>query len=98
MAVVTMFAFFIVFALCLLGLYSARFQDNWLQHLGLIGMGLASVSAIHRTFHMDWVPPEMALFAVAAALFGLGTAYKVWHHRHAYQRKHAHKSMPSKAG
>lgn len=95
----TMLGFFAVFVLCLLGLYSARFQDNWLQHLGLIGMGITSVSAIHRVFHMAWVPPEMVLFAIAAASYGAGTAYKVWHHRHSYQRKHhAHKSVPSKVG
>lgn len=95
----TMFAFLGVFLLCVAGLFSHRYHDNWFQHLGMIGMGIGSASAIHSIYHMDWVPTEMALFSIAACSFGLGTGYKVWHHRHAYKRKpNAHKSMPSKAG
>jgi hypothetical protein len=98
MTLLTMASFFLVFVLCLAGLFSPRYQDNWPQHLGLIGMGITSVSAIHRVYHLAWVPPEMVLFSVAAALFGCGTAYKVWHHRKSYQRRApANKSVPSKA-
>jgi hypothetical protein len=98
MSAITMLGFFGVFLLCVAGLFSQRYQDNWFQHLGMIGMGISSVSAIHRVYHMVWVPPEMLLFALSGLGFGLGTAYKVWHHRHSYQRKqHAHKSVPSKA-
>lgn len=98
MTAFTIACFVVLFVLCVAGLFSSRFEDNWLQHFGLIGMGLASASGIHRVMYMVWVPPEMALFVLSAALFGCGTAYKVWHHRHAYERKHADKSMPSKVG
>jgi ABC-type antimicrobial peptide transport system permease subunit len=99
MSALTMAGFFGIFVLCVAGLFSHRFQDNWFQHLGMIGVGISSVSALHRVFHMEWVPPEMTLFALAALGYGLGTAYKVWHHRHSYQRKpHAHKPVPSKVG
>jgi hypothetical protein len=99
MSTIAMSSFFVLFLLCVAGLFSQRYQDNWFQHLGMIGMGIGSVSAIHRVFHMVWVPPEMVLFSIAACAFGVGTAYKVWHHRHSYRRKpHAHKTLSGKAG
>lgn len=79
---VTIGGFLGVFLFCVLGLFHQRYRDNWFQHLGMIGMGIASVSAIHSVYHMDWVPTEMALFSVASFLFAAGTAFKVWQHRH----------------
>ena len=104
MNALTISCFFGLFVFSLLGLYSARYEDNWLQHFGLIGVGISSVVGIHKMYHMEWVPPEMTLFALSAFLFACGTTLKVWKYRHhpRHHKKHVEhkhgtdKQVPSK--
>jgi hypothetical protein len=80
----------ILFVLVVAGLFSDAFQDNWLQHIGLIGMGITSVSALFRISSMAWVSQEMAVFILALTLFGLGTAHKVWKFRSVNKSRSVH--------
>lgn len=90
MITLTVVSFAVVFILCVFGLFSARFRDNWLQAFGLVGVGFTSALATYKAAYMEWVPPEMAVFAMSVALFGVGTAVKVWQ----YRRHHPREELP----
>jgi hypothetical protein len=72
--------------LSLSGLLSKAYRDNWLQHLGLIGilfwsLGRASIIG-SRVLEGDWhISFYQLLSHVALLLFAVGTAVKVWKHR-----------------
>lgn len=83
--VILMITFSLVFVLCTLAVFSEKFEDNWFQTIGLIGMALSSISAVYKFAVMDWVPPEMVAFGIAAVSYGAGTALKVL--RHCRRRK-----------
>lgn len=84
------FCFTVAVLGCLVGLFYARYQDNWLQHIGLICAGLASALKIQQIHHRGFVTPETALLAVGVACFALGVAFKVWE----YQRRERRYTKP----
>lgn len=77
----TLLALLIVVVLCVAGLFSPHYHDTWLQHVGLIGIGGSAAMLVDLVQQARYVPPAMALMAISMAVFGLGTAYKVWRFR-----------------
>jgi hypothetical protein len=85
LTVLTVASLLIVMTLCIAALFSRYFLDNWLQHVGLIGIGTTSAMLAEMVVHAEYVPPQMALMAISLAVYALGTAYKVWRYRNCPQ-------------
>lgn len=73
--------FAVTFCACMAGLFCAGYRDNWLQHAGMFGLGLASALKIVQLLERGFVTHETTLLAVSVAFFGCGVAVKVWQHR-----------------
>jgi hypothetical protein len=79
----TLFAicsFFIALVACTAGLFSSSFRDNWLQHVGMFAVGLASALKMFQLWERHYTSPETALLAFGLALFSVGVAWKVFLH------------------
>lgn len=78
----------LIAVLCLVGLVSGKFKDNWAQHLGL---GIALLWAASEAWTLaqhawvlddrDLVSLKRGLLHSSLALYAVGTAWKVWKHR-----------------
>lgn len=75
--------FFLSFALiaCVVGLFYSHYRENWLQHAGMIAVGLASALKIEQTITRGFASAETALLAGGIACFAGGVAWKVWSHQ-----------------
>jgi hypothetical protein len=74
----TICAFFAALVACIAGLFYSHYRENWLQHVGMIAVGLASALKIQQIYHRGFVSPETALLAAGLACFAAGVAWKVW--------------------
>lgn len=78
---------FAVIGLCLLGIFSRLYDDNWLQFAGLWTIVLAEamrVAWLIERWHMRGeLVMSWAMIALQCGLlaYALGTACKVWKHR-----------------
>ncbi len=72
---------FVVAAICLVGIVSKHYRDNWLQLLGLIGLVWWSLARAIEMLSRDHVGNYQLLSHVSLTLFAIGTAIKVWEHR-----------------
>lgn len=82
----TLFAiccFFVAFLACTAGLFSNKFLENWLQHIGMILVGIASAMKMLQLFERHYTSPETAMLALGVALFSVGVVWKVWWHTRA---------------
>jgi hypothetical protein len=69
----------IVAALCLAGIFSRAFHDNWLQFCGLVGlMAWATARAYQILDGNAYISTQQLVAHAALASYALGTAYKVW--------------------
>jgi hypothetical protein len=60
------------------GLFYNEYRENWLQHIGMICVAIASAMKMLQLFERRYTSPETALLAFGVALFALGVAWKVW--------------------
>lgn len=79
----------IVGLLCLAGLVSGKFRDNWMQFIGLaIALLWAFGEAWSLARHAWWIDDrdlvslKRGLLHVSLLVYSIGTAWKVWKHRH----------------
>lgn len=79
MILLTLGSLLVILTLSIAGIFYPRFHDNWLQHVGMIVLGVTSVVLIDKVHDAQYLPVEMVFFAVGTALIMAGTAYKVWH-------------------
>jgi hypothetical protein len=77
----SLLCFFAAFASCCAGLFYSKYLENWLQHIGMLAVGLASAMKIMQIYHRGFVSPETGLLAFGIAIFAAGVAWKVWQHR-----------------
>ena len=64
------------------GLFARCYRDNWPQAIGMALVAVSSGMLIDLLIDARYVPPPMVLFAMGTACYSVGTAYKVWIHRH----------------
>lgn len=84
----------IVAVLCAAGIFSHHYRDNWPQFVGLV---LVLLWSFGRSIDLgvrwwNWIGGELVptpqvstqqlLGHIGLALFAIGTAWKVWTHRH----------------
>ena len=67
--------------LCLLGIVSRYYHDNWLQFVGLFGVMCWALARALQVLHGAHVNEQQLWAHVSLALFALGIAQKVWRHR-----------------
>ncbi|MBE7420676.1 MAG: hypothetical protein HS128_23515 [Ideonella sp.] len=76
-----------VLTLCVAGLFSSHYHDNWLQFLGLWTIVLADTMRLawlaerwqwRGELVMSW---PMIVLHIGMLMFAVGTACKVWRHR-----------------
>jgi hypothetical protein len=69
-------------AICWAGVFAKTFKDNWLQFLGLLGLGMWAPARAWDLWgeyaRSSW--PQFGMHLALASLL-LGTAWKVWQHR-----------------
>lgn len=75
---VAMLCALIVFALCLLGIWSKLFRDNWLQFLGLVLLSIGAAVIFWHAMQTERANVRELLLLVGLVLYGLGTAFKTW--------------------
>ena len=75
-------------ALCLLGIFSRFYRDNWMQFIGLVSLCTWSIARVvywmdefQRGYHIS-LDPVHTLLLIGIVTFGLGTAWRVWATRH----------------
>lgn len=78
LALLSILAFFAALVACLAGLFYSRYKENWLQHIGMLAVGLASALKMQQIWHRGYVSAETAMLAVGIAFFAAGVAWKVW--------------------
>lgn len=78
LSLATICAFFTALVACIAGLFYSHYRENWLQHGGMIAVGLASALKIQQIYARGFVSPETALLAFGVAAFAAGVAWKVW--------------------
>lgn len=71
---------------CWTGVFAKTFNDNWLQFLGLVGIGIWCPARAWQIVDYAVATPQQFSMHLALACYALGTAYKVW------------KNKPPKAG
>ena len=76
MLMITFVALTVVIVLCLAALFHSAFEDNWLQHIGLIGVGVASALKLEQFHSRGFVSNESAMLCIALAMYALGTYWK----------------------
>lgn len=80
-AIVCALAAALVAIVCAAGCFLEVYEDNTAQRLGMAGVGLG---AAVKAFDLASGSPVQAIDPfvwIGLALFALGTAVKVWHHR-----------------
>ena len=86
-------ALFVIFLLCILGIFSPRYHENWLQFTGMAIIAIGVFPLAKLIHERGWVSPEATWILVGFAVFGVGMAVKVWRHRKdpisSKQRSHA---------
>lgn len=73
----SVFGFSVAAVACLIGLFSEHYRDNWLQHIGMVLLGIASALKVHQTIERGFASAETALLAIGLAAFATGIAWKV---------------------
>lgn len=63
--------------------FSRHYRENWAQFAGLVGI---AIWAVARVLHLAdlteaSIPGRGVLMHTSLALYGIGTAWKVWRHR-----------------
>lgn len=73
----------LVALMCAAGIFCRHFHENWPQLLGLAGLATwAAARVLQITDFTDHrVPNQGAFMHISLALYGLGTAIKVWRNR-----------------
>jgi hypothetical protein len=72
----------VVLVVSIWGLFAQCYKKNWPQAIGMALVAVSSGMLIDLLLAVRYVPPPMVLFALGAACYSVGTAYKVWVHRH----------------
>ncbi len=81
MTLASIVAFGVAFFACVAGIFYSEYRENWLQHFGMILVGIASAFKMFQLWHRHYTSPETAILAIGLALFATGVAWKVWQHR-----------------
>lgn len=68
----------IICVVCLLGVFSHKFADNWLQFFGLCGVTLWAGARFAQVLDGAYISPQQLLIHGSLASFAIGTAHKVW--------------------
>jgi len=68
----------VVIVLCILGLWSSKFRDNWLQHVGLALLLVGAVAVLWHAAQTDRSNVRELLLLFGLALYGAGTGLKTW--------------------
>lgn len=68
---------FVLFSVCLTGIFSAHYRDNWAQFFGLWGTILWSSARFWDVVQGGSVSTTQLVAHASLALFALGTAYEV---------------------
>lgn len=63
--------------LCSAAIFSGKFNENWLQMLGLIGVALWAVARFYQLLNGGWLSTHEVVAHSSMALYALGTAKKV---------------------
>lgn len=67
--------------LCLCGIFSPLYRDNWGQFAGLCLLTVWAAARLGRVLDGDEVSSQQLLAYVGMAVYACGTAWKVWHFR-----------------
>lgn len=67
----------LIVVLCSAAIFSGKFNENWLQMLGLIGVALWAVARFYQLLDGGWLSTQQTFVYVSMALYALGTAKKV---------------------
>jgi uncharacterized membrane protein len=69
----------VIAVLCLMGIFSQRYSDNWMQFVGLWGLLAWSAARLWQVIDgAAHLSGQQLVLHVALALFACGTAYKVF--------------------
>lgn len=71
----------VVMALCAAALYGKDYKDNWPQHAGLWVIAVSCAAYAVHFWRTDDVAVREMLCLIGVALYGVGTAMKVWKYR-----------------
>lgn len=86
MVIFAVVCYAVLTVLCVAALFSEVFRDNWLQHCGLVVLGLFAPAKIVDILDRGYVSAETAMIAGALACYAIGTTLKVVHYRRLYRR------------
>jgi hypothetical protein len=75
-----MFCLAVVALLCAVGCFSPHYPDNFLQRLGMAGIGISCGVLVDHVRQMGTVNEGCGLLAVGMLAYALGTAAKVVKH------------------
>jgi hypothetical protein len=74
--------FGVALAACLVGLFYKGYEENWLQHLGMLALSIGCLLKIIQVLGRGRVTFETTLLAIGIGLFATGVVWKVLKHRH----------------
>lgn len=74
-------ALFVIFMLCLFGIFYEFYDDNWLQRVGLVMVAGTSVLMFRLILEEEIVSRVIFWFILGWLVFAVGVAMKVYKHR-----------------
>lgn len=77
MLFLSLISLFLLVVLCSAAIFSGKFNENWLQMLGLIGVALWAVARFYQLLDGGWLSTHEVVAHSSMALYALGTAKKV---------------------
>ncbi|HJY06549.1 MAG TPA: hypothetical protein VJ323_09535 [Bryobacteraceae bacterium] len=77
MVVLAIISLVIIAAVCFLGTFSRKYDDNLAQRIGMALLCISAISRVRYLWLMEYVDFEWLLLYVGTAVFALGTVYQV---------------------
>lgn len=69
------------------GVFSRHFDDSLLQRIGLATLAIACILRVPDRIYHPHTPPELLMAQVGLAVYGIGTAIKLWRKTRAATRR-----------
>lgn len=72
----------ITMVLCVVGTFSCRYDDNIFQRIGMAMLFIGCYPRLREAWETHYVTEGVWMAHIGLASFAVGTAFKVWKHRH----------------